>query len=641
MGPQTRGLIRLAILFTLVSATRGICPSKCTCNDKLLKAGCEYSNLEVVPIQLNPEIRTLKLNHNRIASIHLTFIFYKNLNELDLSHNKIKTLGSKNFEFQINLTNLNVSSNMVKQLHKDSFKGLKKLTVLDLSGNLIEEVSDRTSFKDLTNLEELNLSRNKIYMIETGVFDYLINLKRLIMHDNELLKVPENAVNTLNNLVEMDLNGNLIEDLSFPSNLNNLEVLKLRSNVITSLGNDSFSNLYRLKYLDLSDNNFTHVSKLQFSKLLHLEYLNLSSNLFRHLGPDSFRNLYKLTEVYIDNAVALRKVDSKLFIENINLKYVSLSNNANLKYLPKFLFLNKPKLKHIRISGNDFSTLDASDLPLDQLETLKIGRNPFKCNCSLLWLWILKERQMLNNCTCTDLSCYEACADAVPKPKKLSEESETVLGLAFHREVYPIILDLDEVYCEDYQNARRIPFKAAPKSSFDCTVTWVLILTAAVLATLFLFLLAVIAYILRIRCKRRAKNPVETFINATKSYEDTHHTYYRYGSNLRNGDVFEVLKSEQKIDVYGDKPATNMYIRTPLGKDSANSFPYAINRVDTEPRKQCRKQYSNASIPDAYLDAAGNYGMKNYMSETNIYQEPFAGPFPARTGQRPPHIVYV
>lgn len=650
-------LIDLLIFLFLITLTNAICPSKCVCNDKLLKAVCENSNLEVVPIQLNPEIKHLKLNNNKIDTIHLTFIFYTKLNELDLSFNKIKNLGSKNFEFQINLINLNISHNAVKQLHKDSFKGLKNLIFLDLSDNLIEEINDRTSFKDLTNLEELNLSKNNIYMIETGVFDYLINLRRLILNENQLLKIPENAINTLNNLIEIDLNLNLIEELSFPSNLKNLEVLKLRSNLITSLSNDTFNNLNRLRRLDLSDNNFTYVPTFQFSKLSQLEHLNLSSNLFKYLGPNSFRNLYKLTEVYIDDVASLKKIDSKLFLENVNLNYISLSNNNNLKYLPKFLFLNKPNLKHVRISGNRFSTLDASDLPLDQLETLKIGQNPFKCNCSLLWLWILKERQIVNNCTCTDFSCYESCLEGLPKSEKFNAEEEydedvgernsIYQGFIYNRDVFPIILDLDEIYCEDYQTAKKIPFKNVPKSNFDCTMTWVLILTIAILVTLFALLLSVIVYILRMRCKRKRKNPVENFINATKNYEDTHHTYYRYGNNIQNGDVFEILKGDQKNgDLYrDDKSSTNMYIKAPILKETI-AYPYTVNTfrsVDGSDgnfkRNYYRKQFSNSNIPESYSDSS-NFSIKNYMSDSNIYQEPFAAPILTKN-QRPPHIVYV
>lgn len=615
---------------------------------------CEYSNLEVVPIQLNPEIKTLKLNNNKIASVHLTFIFYTNLVELDLSENKIKSLGSKNFEFQINLIKLNVSRNSIRDLHRDSFKGLNNLAVLDLSENQIEEINDRMSFKDLHSLRELDLSRNNIYVIETGVFDYLIDLRRLILSENQLMKIPENAINTLNNLIEIDLDSNLIDDLSFPLSLKSLEVLNVRSNLIGDLSNETFENLPRLRRLDLSDNNFTRVPNFQFSKLNCLEFLNLSSNMFEHIESNSFRNLYKLREIYIDGGTTLSRIDSKTFSENLNLNYVSLSNNPSLKRLPKFLFLNKPNLKHVRISGNDFSTLDASDLPLDQLETLTLGRNPFNCNCSLHWLWILKERQMLRNCTCTETTCYETCVENLPKSEKLvdykSEEDEDessesqeedvekeknsrFRGFTYDKDVFPIILDLDEIYCEKSHNSEKILLKDAPKSDFDCTATWIVVLTAAILAVLFIFLITAFVYILTIRCRRKAKNPVENFINAAKNYEDTHHTYYRYGENVQNGDVFEVLKSGQQ-KLTRDKAPTNVYIKSPTNR-GYNNYETDYNARVSPSDKLHKKQYSNGQ--EFYGNSTG---VGNLVSDANIYQEPFASPIKSKN-QRPPHIVYV
>lgn len=637
----------------MVASTRAICPSKCVCNDKVLKAVCEFSNLEVVPIQLNPEIRSLKLNNNKIVSVHLTFIFYTKLVDLDLSENKIKGLGSKNFEFQMNLIKLNLSHNLIRDLHRDSFKGLNKLAALDLTGNQIEEINDRMSFKDLYSLQDLNLSKNNIYVIEAGVFDYLTDLKRLILSQNQLMKIPENAIQNLGKLIEIDLNLNFIDNLSFPSTLNSLEVLKVRSNLIRSLSNETFENLPRLRKLDLSDNNFTQVPSFQFSKLSSLEHLNLSSNMFDAIGPNSFRNLYKLREIYIDSGTVFSKIDSKAFSENVNLNYVSLSLNPNLKRLPKFLFLNKPNLKHVRLSGNDFSTLDASDLPLDQLETLTLGRNPFTCNCSLHWLWILKEKQILRNCTCSETSCYETCAENLPKSEKLidykseeeddggfeseeeteeKEKNSRFRGFTYDKDVFPIILDLEDIYCEGHQNSERINLKDAPKSFFDCTVTWILILTSAILAILFILLITAFIYIITIRCKKKAKNPVENFIAAAKNYEDTHHTYYRYGENIQNGDVFEVLKSGHGKSTT-DKAPTNVYIKSPM----ARPFGYASDQNGRTNLSDnlYKKQYTNN------VDTYGSSPVGNYVSsDTNIYQEPFSSPNFAKN-QRPPHIVYV
>ena len=683
------------LLLLLAGMASGICPSKCVCNDKQLKASCEYSNLEVVPIQLNPDIKTLKLNNNKIQSVHLTFIFYTNLMDLDLSVNKIKNLGSKNFEFQMNLIKLNVSRNSIKNLHRDCFKGLEKLAILDLSDNLIEEINDKLYFKHLRNLKELNLSKNNIYLIETGAFDHVENLKRLVLSGNQLMKIPDDAMHSLKNLVELDLNNNLIRDVHFSKNLTNLEIIKIRSNLLGDVGNDSFTNVPRLKKLDLSDNNLTRIQNNHFNNLFYLEFINLSSNTFDVIDSDSFRRLFKLREIHVDDCDRLYRIDSKTFIDNSNLNYVSLSNNHKLKRLPKFLFVNKPNLKHLRISGNDFSTLDASDLPLDNLETLTLGKNPFQCNCSLHWLWVLKERQIYKNCTCGSRTyCYDTCIDNVPKTEKLikdyyygkSEEydgedltssllssspdsdenyeydndrEKNLRFRSFEKDFLPVILDIDDIYCRGIKSTEKILFKNVAKSNFDCTATWMFILTSAILSILIIFLLTGFVYFFFIiKCKRKNKNPVHDYINATKNYEDTHQTYYRYGDGVQqqqqqtqqqpNGcDVFDVLKkskNDYKLnhrDNIGNggncKLPVNVYVKSPIDRQ--------LNNYNNDDNNLYKKQYGLNQAQNFFINTNdGCSNNKNFSltttTETNIYNEP-SFPVNMHKNQKPPHIVYV
>lgn len=596
-GRRRSWLIEQTGLFLclLLYPASGLCPHRCECNDKALEASCRHSGLEVVPIQLNPEVHTLRLDNNKIGNIHLTLSFYTRLTDLDLAHNRIRDLGARNFEFQFNLVRLNLSYNVIRELHKDAFKGLKQLAVLDLQGNNLEELAQPVAFRDLQSLRVLDLSRNNIISISVGAFDYLTDLRRLLLTGNQLLAVPEAGINTLDRLEELDLDLNLIRDVSLPRTMDALHVLKLRSNLIAALGNESLEHAASLRHLDLSDNNLTAIPTAELSQLENLQILNLSCNWFEQVGAYAFRKLYKLREIYLEDMATLRKVDAKTFVDNPSLEVVSLSGNRQLRHLPKLLFSNKPLLKHLRVSGNAFSTLDASDLPLDHLETLKIGDNPFECNCSLLWLWILKERQTPNNSSAEIRSEKLLMVDEYSEEELSAEEKDVVPQSYTSQRFQPVIIDLDAVSC--HLEGQRRQLRDVPKAAFDCSSMWVVVVSGTVLLLLSGFLLAITGFLIRVRIRRKTRNPVETFLNATKTYEDTHHTYYRYGPESKMAPSF------------GDpfKCVSNMYM------------------VPTD-------HHTGSLRPST------GYGLDNsrhFVSEANIYQEPYAGP-----AQRP-HIVYV
>lgn len=57
--------------------------------------------------------------------------------------------------------------------------------------------------------------------------------------------------------------------------------------------------------------------------------------------------------------------------------------------LPSNLFQTNQKLIEISIQRNNLSQLHQQQLPVHQLKRLTLGYNPFKCDCSLMWLWQL------------------------------------------------------------------------------------------------------------------------------------------------------------------------------------------------------------------------------------------------------------
>lgn len=249
-----------AIILVLAQTSTGFCPSKCFCEgDYNLRASCLEAGLEVVPIQLNPDIKYINLTHNQIQNVYFTLTFYYKLQVLDISFNRLDDLGSKNFESQEKLHTLVLNDNQLITLKKDAFRGLKELVELNLSNNRIEEIH-HTAFSDLIKLLRLDLSNNQVVRLDAGVMKHMGSLDHLNFRNNQILDVPyDDNLEHLIQLRQLDLSANFIENVNNHSfdQMHQLRLLNLSSNVINECDWTAFDGLSGLKILDLADNNLT------------------------------------------------------------------------------------------------------------------------------------------------------------------------------------------------------------------------------------------------------------------------------------------------------------------------------------------------------------------------------------------------
>lgn len=249
-----------AIILVLAQTSTGFCPSKCFCEgDYNLRASCLEAGLEVVPIQLNPDIKYINLTHNQIQNVYFTLTFYYKLQVLDISFNRLDDLGSKNFESQEKLHTLVLNDNQLITLKKDAFRGLKELVELNLSNNRIEEIH-HTAFSDLIKLLRLDLSNNQVVRLDAGAMKHMGSLDHLNFRNNQILDVPyDDNLEHLIQLRQLDLSANFIENVNNHSfdQMHQLRLLNLSSNVINECDWTAFDGLSGLKILDLADNNLT------------------------------------------------------------------------------------------------------------------------------------------------------------------------------------------------------------------------------------------------------------------------------------------------------------------------------------------------------------------------------------------------
>ncbi|XP_043787678.1 leucine-rich repeat-containing G-protein coupled receptor 4-like isoform X2 [Apis laboriosa] len=414
-GPSATTTVAIAIAMAVamsVMTASGLCPTQCRCDDESLRASCAYAGLEVVPIQLNPEITHLDLSNNRVANIHLSFSFYGNLVALDLTSNAIHTLGSDNFVFQKNLATLNVSGNAIRNLTKNSLQGLASLKELNLAGNNISDM-DEQAFKTTSELETLNLSDNSITSLPEGLLKNLHKIRALILKGNSLLEIPTENLALAPSLENVDLSDNLIQELdrdSLPS-LPSLVSLDLANNVIRNIGDDAFDRLPDLLHLDLSGNNLTSVPTPALARLNVLSDLILSRNPLAALDAAGFRNLYELRSLELNDCTII-SVHARAFADNVNLERISLDGNRGLKELPARVLYSARYLKWVSLRRCSLSTLQPTQFPVDGLSSLRVGGNPLVCNCSVHWLWNVIRAEERRNESRLELDTHDIiCTD--------------------------------------------------------------------------------------------------------------------------------------------------------------------------------------------------------------------------------------
>ncbi|XP_066158217.1 insulin-like growth factor-binding protein complex acid labile subunit [Euwallacea fornicatus] len=473
--PMWITLLPTICLLSLISSAGGVlCPNGCKCENEILRANCSGAGIEVVPIQLNPELHVMDLSNNKINQLHYTFTFYEKLYTLDVSRNRVKSLGSGNFKTQKALKFLNLSSNFIDSLGKDTFEGLVQLTELDLSNNLLETIGVY-DFKDLNNLTILRMTGNQLDYFEEGTFKFTPNLQALYIDDNSFMEIPY-ELSDLSQLKVLSMARNLIESIEDDKvpNLSELQTLVLVQNQIYEIQQKGFSNMPKLDHLDLSNNNLTVLPTTQLSKMSKLVNLKLSGNTFNILPPVAFRGLFHLKYLTLARLEALETIDPRSFVDNINLEKISLDFNYKIKAFPTRLFHGNPKLRYVSIRYNSIKFLVASHFPLDQLEELRVGGNPLDCNCSMGWLWkILKDNEL------------QITAN-------LSQNQITKNDLK---------LDVNEVLCETPEELQNRKLVSATQRQMDCSMSWLAITSVSLTV---IFILGIIVGVFFFIPKRKA-----------------------------------------------------------------------------------------------------------------------------------------
>ena len=236
-----------------------------------------------------------------LISLFFVFILMK------FSHERVISQKSDEFDgiltpeilfkwgFTVQSTEMNLNDRNITSIKEDTFTPFINLNYLDLSKNKIEEINSGI-MNGLESLIELNVGENIISYIDDFSFEEMINLKELSINENNLDYIEPNMFYGLSNLNKLYISKNRIigihsEMFHF---MKNLQILDLESNKISFITRNEFRNLESLIGVNLKNNNLINLDLNIIQGCINLNKFCLFGNQF----PQNYTfNYYGLTNL--------------------------------------------------------------------------------------------------------------------------------------------------------------------------------------------------------------------------------------------------------------------------------------------------------------------------------------------------------
>uniref|UniRef100_A0A3Q3B3Z0 Toll-like receptor 7 n=2 Tax=Kryptolebias marmoratus TaxID=37003 RepID=A0A3Q3B3Z0_KRYMA len=300
---------------------------------------------------------------------------------------------------------LDVSRNNIFFLHS-RFLNLKELKCLNLSGNAMSQSLNGSEFINLTSLQYLDFSLNRLDLLYSSAFQELTNLVVLDISKNNHYFESEGLTHMLNftkNLKKLKtllMNHNKIStSTNMEMESDSLERLEFRDNRLDMLWRDGdtryvnyFKKLLNLKVLDISHNNLLSVQPEVFSGLPDkLSELHIKNNKLKSFNWGKLQLLQSLRVLDLSGNY-LTTVPRMLSNCTTSLEKLILHKNQILKLTPNFL-KDAFSLKYLDLSFNHIKYIEESSFPDDvvkKMDMLLLHKNRFLCTCNATWfiMWL-------------------------------------------------------------------------------------------------------------------------------------------------------------------------------------------------------------------------------------------------------------
>lgn len=343
--------------------------------------------------EVDPET-CINLNDSNTAEENIVISSYEQVKDVTtfdiLSPTKLTQVPSFILKKFPKLKMLRMMNTGIKDLNVDNFPIGNGLKDLDLRRNNITLISSGV-FASLTNLRHIHLAHNLIDRIEPGAFDHLPVLKTLFLSNNKLKTITTNSLPRTGNLIELYLDSNEIRFFASDAlNSTKLETLSLENNLLSSLPDDTFDKMLALEKVDLSGNDLKKICNLLIKcKKVYSLRLNDNSNL---KDVDIVNLTNRLPELsYLHLANTGYKFPSEYQKDNdeeANYALTHLDLAANQLSDPRILvrLQHFKSLKTLILSHNLFESIDelaTVKAMFPRMETINLNKNT---NIDAEWL---------------------------------------------------------------------------------------------------------------------------------------------------------------------------------------------------------------------------------------------------------------
>uniref|UniRef100_UPI00358E6221 leucine-rich repeat transmembrane neuronal protein 3-like n=1 Tax=Myxine glutinosa TaxID=7769 RepID=UPI00358E6221 len=271
------------------------CPNGCRCAGRMVY--CEAQQLSGMPVGIGRGTQGLSLRYNSLKAIgDGQFSRLRRLTWLYIDHNFVQTISPGAFSGVHRLRELILGSNRIGDLDASTFRQLPNIRNLDLSYNHLEHLAPGL-FSGLRKLQSLQLRANAIRSLPNRPFRDCRALEFLDLGYNRLRALPRTSFTGLKHLTELHVERNRVvrvDVIRLGPRLPNLRALYLKLNRIDMLSHIPPPRWTSLQVLDLSGNGLQQLKPEIMERLPNLEELKLDSNKLEVLEPDVFTSLPSL-----------------------------------------------------------------------------------------------------------------------------------------------------------------------------------------------------------------------------------------------------------------------------------------------------------------------------------------------------------
>ncbi|KAH7107987.1 L domain-like protein [Auriculariales sp. MPI-PUGE-AT-0066] len=313
------------------------------------------------------QLRELILAGSSYKRIPVNVRYGAKLSWVDLSSNRIHKLDDSALDFLTELRTLRLQNNRIETLPA-YFGRLNELRYLNISNNKFDRLPDVVA--DIKSLVDLDISFNVITVFPAQILQLPL-IERLIVVGNQLASFPPDC-SSLNKLTFLDCRRNVLTDLTPVCRLPQLNTLLAEGNQVLALDLTLGPSLHTL---EVSKNDITRLVLMQGPQEVATAYslisLDVSSAKLSALDDAVLGQLTSLTHLKLDNN-QFRSVPSTL---GKLTKLVSLSFTENqVDVLPDSIG-DLHRLETLNVRNNNLSEIPAAIWQCENLKWLNATSN--------------------------------------------------------------------------------------------------------------------------------------------------------------------------------------------------------------------------------------------------------------------------